>query len=277
MRSIDNDFINDLLCGKLAYFYNRVKNDRKTLSLEIRNGYINIYYNGGNLLRITKNTKGYKLEFDAKYCKNKPDTGNYERLLNRDKYDISAFERDFDLMMREMDSWFREHEKAERDYQHQLLVNDPDIVDIEYQIKNEMRLDMLYFSKGKLYVVENKYGNGAIGGKSGIVKHYDDICRLLKDPEVLEEMLNSVCSITETKKALGLTDRVIKREDIKSIEVLFLMANYKPHGKALLNALDEIKGDVTPSFLLTPSNIHTIETDKAESVSELKARLSTIK
>lgn len=53
MRSINKRFINELLQGELSYFLSEVKNNI-TLSLEIRDGYINIYYRGGNLLRITQ-------------------------------------------------------------------------------------------------------------------------------------------------------------------------------------------------------------------------------
>ncbi len=71
MRHIDSRFIDDLLCGELAFFLGQVKNHRNELSLEVRNGYINIYYKGGNLLKITQKSKGYSFHFDAKYCKHK--------------------------------------------------------------------------------------------------------------------------------------------------------------------------------------------------------------
>ena len=71
MRHINTKFINDLTCGELAYFLEKVKSNRSSLSLEVRNGYINIYYKGGNLLKITQKSKGYSFHFDAKYFKNK--------------------------------------------------------------------------------------------------------------------------------------------------------------------------------------------------------------
>ena len=58
MRQVDNRFIQDLQNGELAYFLTQVKRNRNLLSLEIRNGYVNIYYKGGNLLKITQNRNG---------------------------------------------------------------------------------------------------------------------------------------------------------------------------------------------------------------------------
>ena len=57
MRSINDDFIKALHEGELAFFLKQVKDKKQQLTLEIRNGYINIYYRGGNLLRITTREK----------------------------------------------------------------------------------------------------------------------------------------------------------------------------------------------------------------------------
>ena len=179
MRHINIRFVEDLLHGELAYFLAQVKNNRSKLSLEIRNGYINIYYKGGNLLKITQKRTGYSFFFDAKYCRHK-DGQNFD-LLNNLPDDTESYKKHFALMMQEMDQWFEEHPKPERDYQHQLLVNNPEIVDIEYQIGRRMRLDMLMFFEGRLLIVENKYGTGAIGGKAGVAEHYKDICEVLQD------------------------------------------------------------------------------------------------
>ena len=59
MRHINERFVADLLNGELAFFLNQVKSARDRLSLEIRDGYINIYYKGGSLLKITQKKIGY--------------------------------------------------------------------------------------------------------------------------------------------------------------------------------------------------------------------------
>lgn len=53
MRKLSNTFMNDLLNegGVLHSILHRVKRDH-TLMLSIRQDYINIYYRGGNLLKV---------------------------------------------------------------------------------------------------------------------------------------------------------------------------------------------------------------------------------
>lgn len=249
MRHIDSRFINDLLYGELAFFLSKVKENRRTLSLEIRKNYINIYYRGGSLLKIAQMRNGYTFHFDAKYCKHNGGQ-NFDLLNNLDSDDIAAYTNHFQLMMQEMDFWFAEHPKPERDYQHQLLVNNPEIVDIEYQIGRRMRLDMLLFTGDKLLIVENKYGTGAISGRAGVAEHYADICEVLNDPALLDELIGSACHISQAKKALGLVDAEISRTDIESVEILFLLANYNPDSQSLSNEIAKMNGSVSASILL---------------------------
>ena len=265
MRHIDSRFIDNLLHGELAYFLAKVKENRKTLSLEIRKSYINIYYRGGNLLKIVQMRKGYAFHFDAKYCKHK-DGRNFDLLNNLHSDDIAAYKNNFQLMMQEMDCWFAEHPKPERDYQHQLLVNNPEIVDIEYQIGRRMRLDMLLFTGDKLLIVENKYGTGAIGGKAGVAEHYADICEVLSNPELLDELIDSVCYISKDKKALGLTEKEIDRADIKDVELLFLLANYNPDSQSLSNEVAKMSGSVSASILLQAGDQVKLDLSKAKSI-----------
>ena len=266
MRHIDTRFTNDLLCGDLEYFLTEVKNNRNILSLEVRNGYINIYYKGGNLLKITQKAKGYSFHFDAKYCKHEGGNTNFELLNNLHSDDIDGYKKHFHLMMQEMDAWFDEHPKEERDYQHRLLISNPEIVDIEYQSGRRMRLDMLLFTDSKLMIVENKFGTGAIGGNAGISKHYSDICEVLNDPKLLEELIKSACHISEAKKALGLTDMAIQKSDIKSVEILFLLADYNPRSQSLSNEVEKMNGSVPASILITTSEQTKIELSKVKNI-----------
>jgi hypothetical protein len=270
MRHINSSFIDDLLQGELAYFLTEVKNKRDMLSLEIRNGYINIYYKGGKLLKITQKAKGYSFHFDAKYCKHKGGNERFDLLNRLHSSDMEAYKNNFGMMMQEMDAWFKEHPKEERDYQHRLLVNNPEIIDIEYQICRRMRLDMLLYSQGKLMIVENKYGTGAIGGTAGISKHYSDICEVINDPKLLEEMIDSVCHISEAKKELGLTSTAIQKTDIKSVEILFLLANYNPRSQSLANEVEKMKGAVSASILTITSKQTKIELSKARDIFTLE-------
>ena len=54
MRNINSRFVNDFLLGDLSYFLTQVKSNRNSLSLEIRNGYVNIYTVSGQLVYSCK-------------------------------------------------------------------------------------------------------------------------------------------------------------------------------------------------------------------------------
>lgn len=264
MRKLNERFIKDLRNGELSCFLDMVKNNRDTLSLEVRRDCINIYYMGGSLLRIKQNKRSYSLKFDSHYCMNKGDDRNFALLSQMNPHDIKAYSDLLPLMMDEMRSWFEEFSKPERYYQHDLLVNNPEIVDIEYQIGHSMRLDMLYFANNTLYIVENKRGIGAIGGKAGMKKHYDDICTLLADPQIRKEIVDSVCHISQAKKELGLSNVVIHEADIKNIEILFILADYNPKSKTLDNERKKMSGIVPASILMTTGKQLKIDLTKKE-------------
>lgn len=260
MRLIDKRFIHDLLEGELTTFLGEVKNN-KTLSLEIRDGYINIYYRGGNLLRITQKQVGYEFFFDAKYCTQENDKSLIESLSKRDSI---SYIKHFYGLIEFMDQWFETHPKLEREHQHSLLIHNPKIVDVEYQVKNISRLDMLMLDGNTLYVVENKYGLGAVSGKAGLAKHYQDISRIIEDSETRNQLLKSVEHITHIKHALGLRDYVVKVEDIHNIEILFVMVSYNQKSQSLQNELTQINGEIKSKILYLNSDEVTIDLSKAQ-------------
>lgn len=68
-RGISPEFIGHLNSGVLLPVLERVRHD-DTLSLEIRNGYVDIYYRGGRVLGIHGNgvSGRFRAEFDTNYC-----------------------------------------------------------------------------------------------------------------------------------------------------------------------------------------------------------------
>ena len=68
MRSLDQRFVADLKDGLLAPLRRAVIAD-SSLCMELRGTYVNIYYRGGNLMRITQLLKGYEFFFDSKYSR----------------------------------------------------------------------------------------------------------------------------------------------------------------------------------------------------------------
>lgn len=242
MRGINQKFVNSLQGGELAFFLQKVKDNPKNYALAIRNNYINIYYRGGNLLKITQKPNGYQMHFDKRYCIGTTQLTLYERLNSVDYYDIDFYINNFDSLQCAMDEWFALHRKIEREFQHKLLQSNSCIVDIEYQVSQHtsdgkiksMRFDMLAVQGNKLLVIENKYGNGAIIGSAGLNKHYNDICSVLTNEQLHSELLQSVHNIATNKYALGLLNYQIPLLDKSKTEIVFVLANYNKASRALL-------------------------------------------
>ena len=70
MRSISGKFIGNLKSGFLAPILERVHSD-KDLDLQIRDGYINIYFKGNSLLKLTeKHPDLYAVDIHEKFVNN---------------------------------------------------------------------------------------------------------------------------------------------------------------------------------------------------------------
>ena len=242
------------------------KND---YSLEIRKDYVNIYYKGGNAIKITQLTKGYSFYFDLKYClsSNATNNANKTELSNLNSHSACDYLTNIKLISDEMDAWFKVHPNPERDFQHTLTKNmhsNFQIIDIEYAIRdlnirnrniiNEtkdkelFRLDMLasYEQNGrqKLIIVENKFGDN-LGGNSGVKQHLIDINHILNGVTLRTQLISSVNSVIDNKISLGLINNISLFNNDSTIEVLFILAN---HGKSISD-LKNITNTVSTSFV----------------------------
>ena len=74
MRKLNDLFLSDLEEGCLCSLLAEVQRD-DSLCLELRGTYINLYYRGGNILRVDQEANFYKVFFDINYfrCTNKVD------------------------------------------------------------------------------------------------------------------------------------------------------------------------------------------------------------
>ena len=73
MHGLSRQFMDDLQEGMLATIKDRVLADH-TLCLEIREDYVNIYYRGGSLLKLTRKSYGYEALFDTNYGQSQADS-----------------------------------------------------------------------------------------------------------------------------------------------------------------------------------------------------------
>lgn len=259
MRKLSNEFINDLIYGKLKNFLSSVKED-DTLSLEIRDNYINIYYRGGNIFKIKQCSAGYVVHFDINYC------NKYTEIISDIKpSDYEKWTDNIPFIKAEMDAWFYKHPKLEREYQQLVLrennsssiANDTDyfITDIEYaNSENGSRFDLIgvkWLSSAssrknggdiRLVFIEKKYGDNALSGSSGIKKHYEDLYKFLSYKVKVKDIYEEVETIFNQKIELGLikdVNKTIKLSKDKP-EFILLLANHKPGKSVLKRELKEV-------------------------------------
>ncbi len=263
IRHISEDFIKDLKekTGELNWIYRKVMDAGSPYSLEIRAGYINVYYRGGSLLKIaekkTKKSRTYTFGFDSKYGKRKgrdKDEICWCDFMIRHQDDMKSLTNEkareyFDDFRSMMDGWFAEHPKLEREYQHYASLpryND-NVLDIEYAIgESGMRLDMVMIDKkGELYLIENKFGNSAISSrtttgkpKPGLSKHYGDFITIILNEDHWTNLTESMQHILDDKKALGMISPDYNLKHGKNgkpvFHFLFVLADLKLPAKSMI-------------------------------------------
>jgi len=273
-RVVSKTFADDLKHAKLSPLLARIKAD-DTLMLALRDGYINIYYRGGNLLRIEQ--KGlvgkYIATFDAKYNQKNacPLPVQFPYPVNGEA-DSRALVDAIPALKYSMDRYFSQHRNAEREFQ-QLVARENNcsaisneteyfIVDIEVAgALPNARFDMLGVrwlrderkKQGALVpvLIEMKYGSKALEGDSGLSEHMKDAVSLRADKaswdslcETLEDQINQLDD-------LGLLDfnrsTAVKhlQIDMKATpELVFMLANYNPASTKLSKLLYALKASV---------------------------------
>jgi len=254
LRGINIQFIQDLKSGSLTFFLDQARNN-PDICMEIRKGYVSLYYKGGSALKIMQTGKAYSFHFDSKYCLNKGDDGKAAFFKSLNARDVLGYIDSFPIILSEMDSWFACHPKPERLFQHNLIKNNQNhlaIFDIEYagwsSAKKMFRLDMLGLYRTddgyRLIVFENKFGNGAIGGTAGISKHYNDIVDILSNPDSRNELIASVIHIAGDKVKLGILNGPLDIKPDLAIEILFLMAGFNLKSLAIKNEVSKMHASI---------------------------------
>lgn len=256
MRALCKDFFDDLRGGFLKPLVERVIADR-SLCLEIRKDYFNIYYRGGNLLKLAHAQTGYEASFDAKYFRNgSPPSLPSPSICGPD--DVAVWLASFPTLKQAMDLFPKE--PAEREVQ-QIIVRDNNfgaiarstdyyICDIEYA-SNYGRFDFVAVrwpstspgrknqSGWRLVLGEVKFGDGALEGDAGLHSHVEDINRHLADPANLAALKTEMLQIFNQKQALGLIDCekcLVSFSEEKPL-LLLVLANHDPDKSRLREVL----------------------------------------
>jgi hypothetical protein len=265
LRHLPEPFLQDLLepDGRLRPILNRVRRDQ-TLMLAIRENAVNIYYRGGNIVRIAGQTSGkYKANFDVKYNL----SGQALPVLptNIQSQDESAqWMAAFPILKQVMDEYFCVHSKPEREFQqllarennHSTISNESEyfISDIEFADSDlharfdlqGIRWDASWRGSGQCRpaLFEMKYGDNALGGASGLLKHLQDIDALVQDKVRYGQLLTTMENQFHQLDQLGLLKFTRSQVGIKvsldsdeKPEVIFVLANHNPRSTKLKTIL----------------------------------------
>ena len=268
MRALKNEqFLDDLENGILAPLTKEVQSDH-TLSLELRESYVNVYYRGGNLMKVEeKSGNVYSVEFDKEYFKG----ADHRVDLPGDKIckgdDIVEWLRVLPCLKRVMDHYFVKTQKSEREFQ-QLVVRENNfgsvarstdyyICDVEYgsgRGRRRWRFDMIavhWPSDGhvrkktddrRLVLAEMKYGDDALSEKSGLHKHIKDVNEYLGNSDSVRGLKNDMVRVFNQKRKLCL---IKCRKDLEGFSdklpiFLLLLANHDPDSIKLNKALENL-------------------------------------
>jgi hypothetical protein len=181
--------------GLIHPILQRVKQDH-TLMLSIRKDYINIYYRGGNILRIKEqHNESYSAFFDNKYNKSGVPGFDLPNAI-KSQHEARTWVDSFQDLKGIMDFYFSEHNKPEREFQ-QLVARENNFSTIanqsEYFVSDiefadsaiGARFDILAVrwlvsqrkstSNCRPALIEMKYGDGVLSGNAGVLKHLQDI------------------------------------------------------------------------------------------------------
>jgi len=254
-RGIHNQkFLKSLQTGNLSKML-AVINADKDLDVQIRNDYLNIYYQGGSIAKVNSENS---IEFDEFYfylgMSDKPkkeiekDATIVDGLkTHRNKLVKKFKERDYQGYFSEakvvIDNWLEKNPKPERNLQHQLTIenqsnsSDYTIIDLEYGVSTlsgfectfipqgkekpkKPKFDIIAIHKqGKLCIIELKRGKNALKGTSGLKEHWD--CYQLSIMRNHQSFMNEMNLILKQKKEFGLLNHDL---EIKHPEPAFMFA-----------------------------------------------------
>ena len=247
--------------GKLYPILERVKKDHN-LMLAIRDGYINIYYRGGNIIRITQRKDLYQTFFDIQYAKSGQCVVNPEDDI-RNQADAQKFVDDLPDRKIIMDDYFASTSKTtEREFQ-QLVARENNnssisneseyfVTDIEVAIPHLARFDITAIrwlanqrkngNKCRAALIEMKYGDGSIGGDAGLLKHLKDMDAFISNKkqyanllETMECQFNQLDELKLLNFNKGVSNAKVKLDPENKPEVIFVLANHNPRSPKLKN------------------------------------------
>ena len=264
-RKISNEkFLKNLTEGEYKEIIDFASQRENELDVQIRDNYLNIYYQGGNLLRVHPRS----LYFDEFYFHRGATDIRKTHLIKSDKTEdkeqVAFYQRKRDEMfsilrnkgmaaysakMKEiMKEWDADLHTIgishdEKNAQQQISMNnrgetDYAVVDLEYAVsktssfyykgkleKKVPRFDIIAVDKtGQLYVIELKTGLKAIDGNSGIRAHMDCFEHTI-GRDSKNDFINEMDELLRQKQELKLIENNARIDTTKKPQFIFAFSD----------------------------------------------------
>lgn len=251
-RAMSEKFFYEFKSGKYQNILQTVKQD-DDLIMCLRGDYITIYYKSMRILEISENGE---YDVDKNYGIIPPnDDTNWIEYFKNAKFALNSYNK-----TKQMNKLEKEVQQAiVKENNTSSICNETDyfIIDIEYtQPEFDGRFDALavYWPKNKrknghdlqLAFIEVKAGNNAIGGTSGIVKHYESVIEFLNNltkNNEKEQFIQDIEKVIAQQRDLGLWNIPHNKHEITlsrstKPQLIFILANYNQNSTVLRNELN---------------------------------------
>lgn len=251
---VSGSFINSLAHGSLKPLLERVKID-PDLDLQIRNGYINIYYKGNNLLKLIDN-EDLSCEMHDKF---KPEITNPINLKNSEE--CKLFIDNYLPIIKEKIITNKSKSKSFEIEYEQLLIRANSytkkvnseffIVDRQFADKKDNIVDLLGIfchrdrRQGEIITVEPFFGEVKYSLNPDIKNIAQQIDRyyskITESPQSYDKFINRIKELLHLKSELGLleaNDRLIDKfkkanieNDSKKLRIIIILIDYNPYSQ----------------------------------------------
>jgi hypothetical protein len=222
-----------------------------SLCLELRQNYVNVYYRGGNLMKVSRVPSGYAAFFDDNYFKGTVPPGSIPEAPIQQPAHVAAWLAALPWLKQGMDLFRGRHPNSERDVQQMILrdnnfggvARDTDyyVCDIEYASRHgrfdavavhwpSIGRERMKQGGRRLVLAEVKYGDGALGGRAGLHAHITDVNEHLADPSNVAALKVEMVHVFNQKRTLGLMDcgRDLLSFSDEPPLLLLILVNHKP-------------------------------------------------
>ena len=229
LRGISKDFAEAFRECELYRLY---ENHKDELLIGVRNNYLNLYYNCDSIAKIKYASGSIYCEIDKYYLDGK----HYSSQGREKRYKIEQNKicEQYQEIKKHSDDKATPEKKAQSKL---VLLNNGNkdsnwfCIDVEYvksfnnnKEKEEAdfsgRFDIIALSKGKPHrvaFIELKYGNGAIGGNSGIFKHVADFNKFCDNGFFESHLKHEIIELVKSQKELGIS---VPFESPKEVDIL---------------------------------------------------------